>query len=392
MTRAAYRIIEGDREGKSSGRAFDAAIIVLVILSVSTAILQTEPSLNARYGDLFATIERLTGVAFTVEYLLRLWVCVEDRRKRDRHPIRARLRYAVSPLGIIDLLAGLPFWLSESQMVPSDLVLLMQTLRVLKLLRYSHAFEIFGTVIYNERGALGSAMTILAALVVLISTMAHLAEREAQPDRFGSVPEAMWWGIVTLATVGYGDVVPITPLGRLVGAFAVILGLGMFALPAGIIASAFVEETRRRSFVVTWNLVASVPFFESLPAARIAQIGEMLKPQVAARNEVIIEKGERGDRMYFIISGEADVLVPPRPVRLRTGEFFGEIALLTSAPRTATVVAVTFCQLLVLRVADFQRLMAAHDDLREAISRVASERLSATRSAPAAQETSTPRS
>ena len=216
------------------------------------------------------------------------------------------------------------------------------------------------------------------SLLVVLSSLVYLAERDAQPDRFGSVPDAMWWGIVTLSTVGYGDSVPVTPVGRVVGAFSVVLGLGMFALPAGILASGFVEEMRRRNLVVTWNLVASVPFFQNLPAARIAEIAAVLQADHATRGEEIIHRGDSADCMYYIVSGEVEVLVGARPVRLRAGDFFGEIALLTDRPRTATVVAATSCQLLILRMVDFRKILDAHQDLREVISGVARERLAST--------------
>ena len=248
---------------------------------------------------------------------------------------------------------------------------------VLKLQRYSSALETLGTVIRNERRPVTASGTLMMSLLVLLSSLIYLAEREAQRDRFGSVPEAMWWGIVTLATVGYGDVVPITLTGRIIGGVSVVLGMGMFALPAGILANGFAEEMRRRNFVVTWNLVASVPFFERLAASRIAEIAAMLQSQVASPGEILVRQADRADCMYFIVSGEVEVRLPNSSVHLHSGDFFGEIALLTDSVRTATVAALTSCQLLVLRVDDFRKVLAAHPDLRETISRVAEQRLSA---------------
>jgi voltage-gated potassium channel len=229
-------------------------------------------------------------------------------------------------------------------------------------------------VFSNERRPLLASAGIMVTLLIFISSLTYLVEHDAQPQNFGSVPQAMWWGIVTLATVGYGDVVPITPLGRLIGGFAVVLGMGMFALPAGILANGFAEEMRRRNFVVTWNLVANVPFFEHLAAARIAEIAAMLQPQVASPGETVVRQGDQADCMYFLISGTVVVKLPGDGVYLHAGDFFGEIALLTDQPRTATVIASTTCQLLVLRVNDFRGLMEAHEDLRESISQVAAER------------------
>jgi voltage-gated potassium channel len=320
---------------------------------------------------------------FVVEYLARAWVCVEDPRGRYRGA-GGRLRYLASPLALIDLIAIVPTLVALLSPLSTDQLWLLRALRVLKLLRYSSAVEVFAVVVSNERHQLRAALTIMLSLLVVLSSLVYLAERDAQPDRFGSVPDAMWWGIVTLSTVGYGDSVPVTPVGRVVGAFSVVLGLGMFALPAGILASGFVEEMRRRNFVVTWNLVASVPFFQNLPAARIAEIAAVLQADHATRGEEIIRRGDSADCMYYIVSGEVEVLVGASPVRLRAGDFFGEIALLTDRPRTATVVAATTCQLLLLRMVDFRKILEAHQDLREVISRIAHERLATTAAATAA--------
>ena len=170
------------------------------------------------------------GLAFTLEYLLRIWVCVDDRHGRYSQPLAGRLRYMLTPVALIDLLAILPFWLAASPGISIEQLWLLRALRVLKLQRYSSALETLGTVIRNERRPLTASGTLMMSLLVLLSSLIYLAEREAQPDRFGSVPEAMWWGIVTLATVGYGDVVPITLTGRIIGGVSVVLGMGMFAL------------------------------------------------------------------------------------------------------------------------------------------------------------------
>lgn len=379
--RRVYEVLEGTRVDNPAGRALDAALIGLIILSVAAAVLETVESIAAEYEALLVGAEAVGGVVFTIESLLRIWVSPEDRRNRFTHPIRGRLRYVLTPLGLVDLVAALPFWLAVLTPFTIADLWLFRVVRVLKLLRFTGAFEIFATVLRNERRPLLSGLTIGGVLLVVLSSLMYLVERDVQPDKFGSVPDSMWWGIVTLATVGYGDVVPVTPLGRVIGSFTVIMGLGLFALPAGVIASGFIEETRRRNFVVTWNLVASVPFFENLPAARIAEIAGSLIPQVAVKGETIVEQGEPADCMYFIASGEVAVMVQPRPVRLHAGDFFGEIALLTDVPRTATVIAASTTQLLVLRVSDFEKLLQAHDDLRATISKVAEARLAA-RAAP----------
>jgi voltage-gated potassium channel len=375
--RTIYKLLEGDQRTGVSARSLDALLFWLIVASVGASVLETHTPTAERWGGLLRVIEFVAGTVFVVEYLARAWVCVEDPRGRYRGP-GGRPRYLLSPLALIDLIAIVPTLVAVFSPLSTDQLWLLRALRVLKLLRYSSAVEVFAVVVSNERHQLRAALTIMLSLLVVLSSLVYLAEHEAQPDKFGSVPDAMWWGIVTLSTVGYGDIVPITPLGRVVGAFSVVLGLGMFALPAGILASGFVEEMRRRNFVVTWNLVASVPFFQNLPAARIAEIAAVLQADHAARGEEIIRRGDSADCMYYIVSGEVEVLVDPSPVRLRAGDFFGEIALLTDLPRTATVVAATSCQLLILRMVDFRKILEAHGDLREVIERVARERLATT--------------
>jgi len=374
-SRALYNMVEGGRYGVPLGRAFDIFIGIVVVAYVGMALIGTDPRL-ARHGRAIAVFEAVVAFIFALEYLLRLAVCTEDRLGRYPHPFWGRLRYAVSAAAVIDLLSVLPWVIDALTPIDRDQLLVLRCIPLFKLLRYFAAFDILSTVVRNERRPLASAFLLMMILLVMLSAAAYLVEKGAQPEAFGSVPRAMWWGIVTLTTVGYGDVVPATAAGKLIGALALILGMGMFALPAGIIANGFAEEMRRRNFVVTWHLVAKVPIFEHLPAARIAEISAMLQPQAASRGEAIVVKGERGDGMYFLIDGEVEVLLDP-PIRLYSGDYFGEIALLYERPRSATVVARRFSQLLKLRVDHFRRLTDQNPGLAASIREMADKRLKA---------------
>ncbi len=168
---------------------------------------------------------------------------------------------------------------------------------------------------------------------------------------------------------------PITPGGRIFGAFIMVLGVGMFALPAGILATGFADEIRKREFVVSWKLVAGVPLFASLDALRIAEIAHLLHPTMVPPRHVIVSRGEPADSMYFIVTGEVEVDVHPEVHMLGDGDFFGEIALLKESERTATVTTVTECRLLYLDRYDFRRLLREHPDLQEIITRVMENRL-----------------
>jgi voltage-gated potassium channel len=240
---------------------------------------------------------------------------------------------------------------------------LLRVLRLFKMVRFSGAFEMIGAVMTRERRSLLACASVVAIILVLLATLAYLTEREAQPDKFGSIPAAMYWGLVTLTTVGYGDLAPITPLGRIVGGVGVVLGVLCFAMPAGILASGFIEEVRRRDFIVTWQLVAKVPLFARLSAARIASIAGLLRFERIESGELIVRKGELADCMYFVLSGEIEVEAAAGVVHMGAGDYFGEAGLIEHTTRNADVRARTECTLLVLMERDFWKLLEAQPEL-----------------------------
>jgi voltage-gated potassium channel len=173
----------------------------------------------------------------------------------------------------------------------------------------------------RERWALGACATLMFALMLVAATLMHLAEGQAQPDKLGTIPDAMYWAVVTLATLGYGDVVPVTPAGKLIAALTAILGLVSFAMPVGIIASTFAEAIQRREFIVTWSMVTRVPIFAEMAAAESADVMRFLRAQSVKRQDVIVRQGEAAHSMYFITSGEVEIELAKGPVRLGEGEF-----------------------------------------------------------------------
>lgn len=229
-------------------------------------------------------------------------------------------------------------------------------------------------VIKTERRTLMAAATIMTVLLIFSSSAMYIIEHRFQPNAFASIPSAMWWGIATLTTVGYGDITPVTPLGRLFGSVVTLLGIGMFALPAALLANGFAQEIKQREFIVTWNLVAAVPLFSRLNALQIANIAEILLLRMVEPGEIIFEKGDPEDGMYFIVSGEVEVMVEPEPLRLRE-TFFGEIAMVEDMTRTATIRATTSAQLLVLEKKHFDRFLEENAELRDIVESVAAERL-----------------
>ncbi len=370
-----YRLLEGSWHESAWGKAVNAFLICLIAVNVLAVILESVDSLGRAYGDLFTWFEIFSVAVFTVEYAIRLWICTDDPRSRFAHPVFGRLRYALTPMAIIDFLAIFPFYLTFFVTLDLRFLRVFRLLRLLKLTRYSPAAELLWAVLYNERRALLSASLFMIVLLVFASSMMHIIENEAQPEAFGSIPAAMWWGMATLTTVGYGDVTPVTPLGRLLGGLVTVLGVGMFALPAGILASGFAQEVKKRDFIISWNVVAKVPLFSQLAATEIGEIAGLLRLRVAVPGEAIVRKDEQADSVYFVSSGRLNVELEPEPVELGRGDFFGELALLQEGKRTATVRAVTSCQLLVLDCHDFHHLMEENRLMREAVDRVAAERL-----------------
>lgn len=285
-----------------------------------------------------------------------------------------RLRYLFSFGGAVDLAAGIALPLALLFDVPADQAATAGTLWTLKLTRYVAGFALIGRVVYNERGALSGVFATFAMVLLLAGTAEHLLEGEGQPAAFGSLPAALWWCIVTLTTTGYGDAVPATTLGRVVAGAVMIVGIAIFAMWAGILASGFAAEVRRRDFLQNWALVAKVPLFKALGAAVIAEVARRLRPRRLPAGGVLMRKGEPGDCMYFIVDGEVEVAVQPEPVRLGAGAFLGEMALITGEPRTATVTARQPSQLLVLDIADFRELAGQYPDLTRAIEAEADRR------------------
>lgn len=370
-----FGIVEAGAKETPLSRGFDIFMMGLILTNVVVVVTETVESHAARYEAFFYAFEVFSVAVFTVEYGLRIWSCVEDPRRRYIHPVTGRLKYAVSPLAVIDLLAFLPFYFSVFIDVDLRFLRVFRLLRILKLTRYSGAIETLGNVFRKESKPLFAAITIMMSILVLLSGVMFFLEKDAQPEAFGSIPHAMWWGMATLTTVGYGDVVPITTLGKMVGAFVTLLGLGMFALPAAILASGFAQEVKRRDFTVTWNLVARVPLFSRLTAIEISEIAELLRLQTAMPGETVIRKGDKEDSLFFILVGQVEVGLDSGPVVLERGEYFGELGILYKKPRMVTVTAKSSCQFLVLDAEDFNLLLAQHPDLHEEVMGVAAQRI-----------------
>jgi voltage-gated potassium channel len=375
LRRRVYELLEPGSEDRMA-LIVDLVLIALVLVSVSAVVLETVPWMAEAWVGWFVAAEIVTVACFTVEYLLRLWCSPEHAPWRHRAEWRARLDFMRQPQSIIDLLAILPFILAlffDNGDLKS--LVILRLFRFLKLARYSPGVQSLLDAIYGERRALlGCAVLLLGTMLICASAM-HYAEHEAQPDKLGTIPDAMYWAIVTLTTVGYGDVAPITPLGRVVASVTAVMGIVMLALPVGIVASAFQQEIHQRDFVVTWSMVAKVPLFAALDAREVAEIMRFLRARSCTKGEIVVRRGETADAIYFLVSGGVEVRMPEGERRLGPGEFFGEIAVLRGGERTATVVATADSKLLALGEHDLRHLMDRSPEMARRIKATARDRL-----------------
>jgi len=371
-----YELLEHDHLPYSVGSRFVRLIIFVIVVDVLAMILASVPEFDARFGGLFTLIKIAAVIVFALEYAGRLWSVV-GHTPRKLSPARDRLDYALSSLGIIDLLAFLPAVIALVAGSRSTLVLL-GVLPFFKLVRYSPAMRSLLSALQAERRTLVGCLVILAGAVLFFASLLYAIEHDVQPDKFGTIPQAMWWAIVTLGTVGYGDVVPVTPLGKLVSVFTIIGGLTMIALPVAIISTAFADEVRRRDFVVTWGMLARVPLFSHLSAAEIADIMRLLRAQTIESGEILVRRGDAASSMYFITAGEVEIELPSHRVRLSDGTFFGEIALLRRTKRSGTVTATRKTRLLALDAQDFHALIERVPALAAHVQETAAARLADT--------------
>jgi voltage-gated potassium channel len=276
--------------------------------------------------------------------------------------------YWVSGEGVVDCLAVFPIPIALLAGAPHETAWLFGALWVLKLTAVIPGFSMLVRIVRVEARPLLSVLVVFLIVLVLASTALHLLERGAQPERFGSLPMSLWWAVTTLTTTGYGDSVPETFLGRLIAGMVMVSGLGVFGLWTGILATGFAAEHRRREFIRNWDLVTGVPFLRNLDAPAIIELTRLLRRLDLSEHSTVVRRGREGDCMYFIASGEVEVLVEPHPIRLCAGSFFGEFALLDNSPRSATVVTTMPSTFLILDVTDFRAFTAHHPQLAREVA------------------------
>ena len=242
--RKLYHILEDKGYSSWSSQLDQTLLSILIVLDISSFILETSFQLNQQHYLLFKTIAVFSTIVFTIEYGLRLWLCTVDRA--FRHPVWGRLHYALTPMAIIDFISTFPFYLLLvfHNLAFLKTLRLLRLARILKIGRHSKALRSLFQVVVRKQEELFITFSTIAFLLIIASSLMFFAEHDAQPEAFSSIPAAMWWGVVTLTTVGYGDIYPITIVGKLLGASLAFFGIGVFVLPAGIVASGFAEEVK----------------------------------------------------------------------------------------------------------------------------------------------------
>jgi voltage-gated potassium channel len=347
--------------GRNMTKAAYVAVVAGVVLMV---LLSIDSAYSALYGWLDALLFACL-VFFIFEWVVRLRQAVRTQRVAG---------YLLSIRGFVDGAGALAIPLALLFGATPKTAWLLGVLWLLKVIPGIPGLRLLRRVLVQESGPLFSVLVIFLMVLFLASVVVYFLERDVQPGTFGSIPAALWWAVATLTTTGYGDVVPITPLGRIVAAFVMICGLGVFGLWTGILATGFAAETRRDNFLKTWESVSKVPFFAALGPAAIADVTHMLRTMDLPARTTIIRKGQAGDCMYFIADGEVEVDLPGKKVLLGEGAFFGEMALLGNNLRSANITTTRVSKLLVLDLVDFRMLMARHPDLAETIDTEAKRR------------------
>jgi len=240
-----WSLLEPANENDKLSKIVDIFLVSLIFFNILSVILETVDVLYLSYKDYFQYFEIFSVIIFSIEYISRLWACVENKKTNETN-LKARFRYIFSFSAIVDAIAILPSLLAFIfPTVDLRFVRALRIFRLLKFSRYSSSINNLLLVLWDQRKSFGAAFFILFIVLIISSSGMYLVEKDVQPEKFGSIPQAMWWSIVTLTTVGYGDVFPVTSAGKVFGSIIIILGIGTVALPSGILASAFTEFSRR---------------------------------------------------------------------------------------------------------------------------------------------------
>lgn len=356
-----FEIVSGAPSSRA-GRWYARFAIAMVALGLLSASLYTVIELQLR-GAL-AEVIRVVGGFLVVEFIVR-FVLVPYGAAEELNLLRRRLSYLMTGGGIVDLAAALIGGLAlvNGAAAGGIIIIYFIPFAAPKLARYSAVPGLVCAAFHRERRRLRSIAAQALVFAMIATTLVYLAERAAQPAAFSSIPAAFWYLMGTMTFVGYGDVIPVTVLGRALAIVTMMAGILFLALVVAVLSLALSDEVRRRNFIVLWTLVAKWPPLAHLPALQIAQIAALLEPVSVRRGETIVTRGDQADAIYFILSGTVRVLSAPSPITLSEGNFFGELALVSGVTRSASVIAQTAAELMRLRTLDLQRLIAREPNI-----------------------------
>jgi voltage-gated potassium channel len=364
---ATYAVLEeGQLEGLGS-RIVEAALILLIIANVLAVALESVPDIYHHYRAFFHAFELFSIAAYTIEYAARVWSSMEDPRVAARGPLRGRLAFAFRPLMIVDFLAFAPSYLAFAFPVDLRLLRIFRLLRLVKLARYSQALPALLGVLYAERSALFASFILTLCVMCVSAELMHIAEGAAQPGAFGNMPDAMYWAITTLTTTGYGDKVPITPLGKLIAGVTMVTGLLLLALPIGILANGFVNDLHRRQFSITWSMMKRQPLFAGMSVDAVTEILEALSAKLVREHTQITVAGQPANTLYMIVTGHAHLEGASEGYALEPGDIFGQETLLVGADSETTVTARSELRVLLLAGDDLRRLARKYPLLAERV-------------------------
>lgn len=365
--RRIYEIIEVGRGDDLASSLFDAGIVALILLNIAAFVVGTVPAVQARWGSWLTAFEVFSVAVFTIEYGLRLWTAVEIPFLSRMEPWKARLTLARQPALVIDLLAILPFYLSPILGLDLRVLRILRLLRFLKLARYSPAIHTLLRVLMREGRSLAAAALLLVAVLLISSTGMYHIEGHIQPDKLGTMPDAAYWAMTTLTTVGYGDVSPVTPLGKVWAMMTMVVGLCILALPVAIIATGFAQEVGRSDFVVGWHMLAGIGALKDLDARDANMVLPLLQAQSFPPHASIPAPDPVGPCMYFIVSGKVRAHGPDGGRDLGVGEQFATDCATLNRAGGFEFTSLSRCRLLQLYRSDFLRLEVLQPRIARAI-------------------------
>lgn len=363
----AHTVLEEGQIDTLLGRVIEALLILLIVANVAAVALESIPAFYARFRVQFSAFEQVSLFAYGLEYVARVWSSVEDPRIAVRGPLRGRIAFALRPLMMVDFLAFAPSILGLFLGFDFRVLRIFRLFRLLKLARYSQALQALLSVLLAERSALFASLILLLATVCFCGELMHLAEGTIQPHAFGTMPNAMYWAITTLATVGYGDLTPISPLGKFIAGMTMVLGITAFALPVGIIANGFVTGLSRRRFGITWTMLRRQPLLQGFDINALDAVLEVLSAAVVREHSQITVAGRDADSLYLVVSGCACSESGGTARKIGPGELIGVEAYIHDAIYGETITAESELRIVAMPGDELRRLCRKYPLLKERI-------------------------